>query len=105
MDYSDNLGTPGTSCPPSAGLLDCDNFSGGLTVMCNVVPPQAVSIGLIAGPGSAGANQYLDQALADITSYGFPGVAVWPGSSAMPSSQGVPGGATWYSLLENFLVK
>jgi glycosyl hydrolase family 18 (putative chitinase) len=105
MDYSDNLGTPGTSCPAVAGLLDCDNFSGGLNVMCNVMPPQNVSIGLIAGPGSAGANAYLDKALDDIASYGFSAVAVWPGSSAMPSSQGVPGGATWYSLLGAFLAK
>ncbi len=105
MDYSDNLGTPGTSCPAAAGLLDCDNFSGGLNVMCNVMPPQNVSIGLIAGPGSAGANAYLDKALDDIASYGFSAVAVWPGSSAMPSSQGVPGGATWYSLLGAFLAK
>lgn len=105
MDYSDNLGTPGTSCPAVAGLLDCDNFSGGLNVMCNVMPPQNVSIGLIAGPGGAGANAYLDKALDDIASYGFSAVAVWPGSSAMPSSQGVPGGATWYSLLGSFLAK
>jgi hypothetical protein len=105
MDYSDNLGTPGTSCPAAAGLLDCDNFSGGLNVMCNVMPPQNVSIGLIAGPGSAGANAYLDKALDDVASYGFSAVAVWPGSSSMPSSQGVPGGATWYSLLGAFLAK
>ncbi len=105
MDYSDNLGSPTAGCPPTAGLLSCDNFSGGLTIMCNVNPPLVVNVGLIAGPGSAGANQYLDKALDDVAAYGFPAVAVWPGGSAMPSSQGVPGGATWYSLLAHFLGK
>jgi Glycosyl hydrolases family 18 len=105
MNYSDSLGSPAAGCPPTVGLLSCDNFSGGLTIMCNVNPPLVVNIGLMAGPGSAGANQYLDKALEDVAAYGFPAVAVWPGGSAMPSSQGVPGGASWYSLLAHFLGK
>jgi hypothetical protein len=97
-----------TSCPGGTppSQQNCNNEFGALmNIMCDVSPSSAVSIGLIEGSGGSGANPFLDQALNAIAAAGFTGVAVWPDASPFLSSSNIPGGATWYSLLANYMSK
>ncbi len=102
-DYSGAFNDTATACPgtPPSGpsSQDCDtDFGGGLDVMCNL-PPGVVNIGLI----STGTNSFADRALAAASSYGFTNVSVWPDDAQFLNPSGIPNGATWYSLLAQFL--
>ncbi|HEY2516117.1 MAG TPA: hypothetical protein VGI39_34835 [Polyangiaceae bacterium] len=102
-DYSGALGTPGNACPAAnGGSFDCDStFAGALNAMCNL-PPSVVSIGLI----STGTNPFAGDALNAVSTYGFTSVAVWPDDSTFMNGSNIsPAGATWYSLLADFLAK
>jgi hypothetical protein len=98
--YSGSLGSPGPSCPASnPNHQDCDaDFVAALSVMCNL-PRDVVSIGLI----STGTNPFADKALSAAAAYGFSNVAVWPDDSKFLNASGMPNGATWYSVLADFL--
>jgi hypothetical protein len=99
-DYAGSFDGTATSCPAmNPSQEDCDSdFGGGLSVMCNL-PSNVVSIGLI----STGTNSFADEALSGIASYGYTNVAVWPDDSQFLNASGIPGGATWYTLLAGFL--
>ena len=73
--------------------------------MCDVSPASAVNIGIINGQGGSGANPFLPAALDSIAAIGFTQVAVWPDESTFLTSTNIPGGATWYSLLAQFLAQ
>jgi hypothetical protein len=102
-DYSGALGGPGNGCPATVqNPIDCDStFVGGLDVMCNL-PSPVVNIGLI----STGTNPFAGDALAAVESYGFTSVSVWPDDAQFLNPSNIsPQGATWYSLLADFLAK
>ena len=107
MDYAGSLGNPQASCPASPPAQpDCaggNQFGALLNVMCDVVPSSAVNIGLIAGNNGGGTNPIADKALSAVSAIGFRSVAVWPSPNSFLDSSNVPGGGTWYSLLEKFL--
>ena len=107
MDYAGSLGNPQASCPASPPAQpNCaggNQFGALLNVMCEVVPSSAVNIGLIAGNNGGGTNPIADKALNAVSAIGFRSVAVWPSPNSFLDSSNVPGGATWYSLLEKFL--
>jgi spore germination protein YaaH len=100
-DYQKSFGGPATSCPATPPMQEaCEtDYITELTIMCNV-PASIVSIGLIA----TDTNPFADQALNALPGYGFTNVAVWPGTKFLASTN-IPGGATWYSLLADFLAK
>jgi hypothetical protein len=111
-DYAGGLGPPNplSACPGQtpAATVNCDpgNYFGAqLNVMCDVSPASAISIGLINGQGGTGANPFLPMALDSIAAIGFTQVAVWPGENTFLTSTNIPGGATWYSLLAQFLAQ
>ncbi|HWE29179.1 MAG TPA: hypothetical protein VHB97_14320 [Polyangia bacterium] len=108
-DYANGLGTPGGGCP--SGLqtaVQCDNdFASALDVMCDI-PPQNVSIGLISAySGNSGTNPFAGDALQAVTAYGFRAVAIWPAYSNVFLDETAisPSGATWYSLLADYLAQ
>ncbi len=74
-------------------------------MMCDVSPRSAVSIGLIDGNGGSGTNPFLNKALSAVAMAGFTSVAAWPDESNFLNSANIPGGATWYSLLADYLAK
>jgi hypothetical protein len=109
-DYAGGLGPPNPlpACPSGtpAATVDCapDNYFGAqLNLMCDVSPASAVGIGLINVKGGTGANPFLPTALDSIGAIGFTQVAVWPDESTFLTSTSIPGGATWYALLAQFL--
>jgi hypothetical protein len=111
-DYAGGLGPPDplSSCPggtppATANCAPTNYFGAQLNVMCDVSPPGAVSIGLINGQGGTGANPFLPTALDSVATIGFTQVAVWPGDNSFLSATNIPGGATWYSLLAQFLAQ
>jgi hypothetical protein len=112
-DYAGGLGPPNplNACPGGpAGAVNCapdpNNYFGTqLNLMCDVSPAGAVGIGLINGQGGTGANPFLPMALDSIATIGFTQVAVWPDESTFLTSTNIPGGATWYSLLAQFLAQ
>lgn len=113
-DYAGGLGPPNplAACPGGtpAATVNCDpdpvNYFGTqLNLMCDVLPASAVNIGLINGQGGSGANPFLPGALGAIATIGFTQVAVWPDESTFLTATNIPGGATWYSLLAQFLAQ
>jgi hypothetical protein len=111
-DYAGGLGPPNplSACPggtPAATVScapDPNNYFGAqLNLMCDVSLASAVNIGLINGKGGTGANPFLPSALDSIAALGFTQVAVWPDESTFLTSTNIPAGATWYSLLAQFL--
>jgi hypothetical protein len=109
-DYANTLGAPDSGgCP--AGLqtaVQCDNgFADGLDVMCDL-PPENVSIGLISAySGNSGSNPFAGDSLQALDTYGYRAVAIWPAySNVFLDETGIsPSGATWYSLLADFVAK
>jgi hypothetical protein len=80
------------------------DFAGGLDVMCEL-PPANVSIGLISPEGgNGGTNVFAGDALAAVNAYGYRAVAIWPDDSVFLNDAHIsPSGATWYSLLADYL--
>ena len=99
-DYDKNLGNPGAACPsPAPARLNCyADFTAQLQVMCNM-PGKNVSIGVIAPDTSA----FASQAFSAASSYGFTGVALWPGNGAFLAKDNFPEGQTWFSVFSDFL--
>ena len=106
-DYSGALGNVGAAGCPS-GLktpIACSSdFAGGLNAMC-MLPPANVSIGLISPEGgNGGTNVFAGDALAAVNAYGYRAVAIWPDDSVFLNDNHIsPSGATWYSLLADYL--
>ncbi len=99
-DYEKVLGAPGTACPtPAPTGLNCySDFTAQLQVMCNM-PVKNVSIGVIAPDTSA----FASQAFGATSSYGFAGVALWPGNGGFLAQDNFPAGQSWYSVFSDFL--
>lgn len=99
-DYDKNLGNPGTACPnPAPTALNCyADFTAQLQVMCNM-PGKNVSIGVIAPDTSA----FASQAFGAASSYGFAGVALWPGNGPFLAKDNFPEGQSWFSVFSDFL--
>ena len=99
-DYEKVLGNPGTACPtPAPTQLNCySDFTAQLQVMCNM-PVKNVSIGVIAPDTSA----FASQAFSAASSYGFTGVALWPGNGAFLAQDNFPAGQSWFSVFSDFL--
>jgi spore germination protein YaaH len=108
-DYINTLGTATTTCQNSAATVlnatspvDCDyTLTGMMNLMCANLPTDKIVIGLDADPGST--NPIAGTAFADLKSYGFTRVAVWPQDPFMDTSGIVPASDNWYTLLQNFL--
>lgn len=92
--YTDKLGAARSECPtPVATPVACDNdVTGQLDLMC-LSPRATVAIGLI-DPGS---GPVADAVLAQVASYGFQTVAIWPDEDPFL------GGTDWYSRLAAYL--
>ncbi len=99
-DYEKVLGAPGTACPaPAPTQLNCySDFTAQLQVMCNM-PVKNVSIGVIAPDTSA----FASQAFGAASSYGFTGVALWPGNGGFLAQDNFPAGQSWFSVFSDFL--
>ena len=112
-DYASTLGTASSTCPTS--LPDPQNcgtdFMSALNLMCVYVPNAAISIGFNANP-SSGSNDVAGAVVNATQTYGIHNVAVWPDYNAdgiggtyvfLDANNIQPAGASWYSLLANFL--
>jgi hypothetical protein len=56
--------------------------------------------------GRAPSNPFAGDALAAVETYGFTNVALWPDDAQFMNASNIsPAGATWYSLLAEFLAK
>jgi hypothetical protein len=101
-DYAGSLGNASGMCPAMpARTTNCDaDFVTQFTVMC-ALPRDVASIGLI----STGSNSFAPSALDAVRHYGFTNVAVWPDDAVFLNARGMPQGATWYSVLADFMSK
>jgi hypothetical protein len=105
-DYAGTYGSPVAACPggtPPASQNCANEFGALMNILCDVMPQNAVSVGLIEGSGGSGANPFLDQALNAIAAAGFTSVAVWPDETPFLNSANIPNGGTWNSLLAGYL--
>ncbi|HEV3030871.1 MAG TPA: hypothetical protein VG319_04475 [Polyangia bacterium] len=101
-DYSGSLGNQAGTCPASnPKQQSCDgSFLTQLGIMCNL-PRDVASIGVI----SPGTNPFAADALSAVSRFGFTRVAVWPDASQFLDASNMPAGATWYSVLADWLAK
>jgi hypothetical protein len=101
-DYSGSLGNQAGTCPTSnPKQQSCDgSFLTQLGIMCNL-PRDVASIGVI----SPGTNPFAADALSAVSRFGFTRVAVWPDASQFLDASNMPAGATWYSVLADWLAK
>jgi hypothetical protein len=110
-NYVTDFGTPVSSCSSAPAQDNCSTFGDLMNLMCNVTPPSAVTIGLMAEPGGTtyqggtteGTGPILPQALSAISAAGFTSIAVWPDGSPFLDSTGVPNNQTFVSLLGQWL--
>jgi hypothetical protein len=101
-DYSGSLGAQAGACPATNPKQQaCDgSFLAQLGVMCNL-PRDVASIGLI----SPGTNPFAADALSAVSRFGFTSVAVWPDAAQFLDASKMPAGATWYSVLADWLAR
>ena len=90
------------TCPAvPAKQTNCDSdFVSQTSVMCGL-PKDVASIGLI----STGSNAFAPGALDAVAHFGYTNVAVWPDDAVFLNAKGMPQGASWYTVLADFMSK